>query len=157
MLESCENRLFVRIDVTFRELTSYYSSEAISTFKDPLDTGGMRQDGDNSSDDERRMVTVDGVGCPIREDLTMVEPKKEDSVVVELEVNDSTVVEPDVERNESKGDRTQAQRESRYGEVYMRRKKQNEGVVPIIPLVPSPLPLPTPTLETHYPPQTQNT
>jgi hypothetical protein len=51
-----EKRLFVSMDVTFRELESYYSSEVISPFRDSLDTGGMRRDGDSSSDDKRMMV-----------------------------------------------------------------------------------------------------
>jgi hypothetical protein len=46
-----EKRLFVSMDVIFRELESYYSSEVISPFRDSLDTGGMRRDGDSSSDD----------------------------------------------------------------------------------------------------------
>jgi hypothetical protein len=91
----------------------------------------MRREGENSSDGERRMVIVGGVGCPIMDDSAVVEPEKEDSAVVELEVA----------RNELEGDRTRAQGESRYGEVM--RKKQNEGAVPTVPLVLGPLPLPT--------------
>jgi hypothetical protein len=94
------------------------------------------------------MVTVGGVGCPIRKDSAMVEPKKEDSTIVEPKKENSTVDKMEVEMNESEGGRTQAQGESRYGKVYMRRKKQNEEVVPTVPLVPNPFPLSTPTLET---------
>jgi hypothetical protein len=46
---------------------------------------------------------------------------------------------------------TQAQGESRYGEVYVRRKKHNEEVVPTVPLVPSLLLLPILTFETPTP------
>jgi hypothetical protein len=45
------------------------------------------------------MVTVGGVGCPIRNDSTMIEPEKEDSTVDKMEV----------ERNESESGRTQVQ------------------------------------------------
>jgi hypothetical protein len=55
------------------------------------------QERKSSSDGERRMVTGDGVGCPIKEDSAVVEPKKKNL----------TMVEPKVERNEPKGDRTQ--------------------------------------------------
>ena len=37
-----ERRLFVSMDVTFRELELYYSLEVTSPFGDSLDTGGMR-------------------------------------------------------------------------------------------------------------------
>jgi hypothetical protein len=93
-----EKRVFVSMNVTFRELKSYYSSEAISPFGDLFDTEGMRREGESSSDSERMMVTVGGVGCPIRKDLTVVEPEKENSTVVEMEV----------ERNEPEAGRTQA-------------------------------------------------
>jgi hypothetical protein len=149
------------MNVTFRELETYYSSEAISPFGNSFNTGGIRREGESSSDGERRMVVVGGVGCPIRKDSAVVEPEKKDSTVVEPEKKDSTVVEPakenltvveiEVERNEPKAGRTQAQGESRYCEVYVRRKKQNEEVMPTVLLVPSPLPLPTPTLETPTP------
>jgi hypothetical protein len=43
---SMENRLFMSMNVTFRELQSYYSSEAISSFGDSLDTRGMRREGE---------------------------------------------------------------------------------------------------------------
>jgi hypothetical protein len=63
-----EKRLFVSMNITFRELEPYYFSEAISPFEDSLDTGCMRREGESSSDGERRMMTMGGVGCPIRED-----------------------------------------------------------------------------------------
>jgi hypothetical protein len=69
----------------------------------------MRREGESSSDGERRMVTVSGVGYPIRKDYAVVEPKKEDSTVVEPEKENSTVVEMEVERNEPETGRTQAQ------------------------------------------------
>jgi hypothetical protein len=68
-------------------------------------------------------MTVGGVDCPIREDSVMVEPEKEDPTIIEPEVEDSAVVELEVERNEPEDDRTQAQGESKYDEVYVRRKK----------------------------------
>jgi hypothetical protein len=40
-----ERRLFVSLDVTFRELESYYSTQVASPFGDSLDTGGMRREG----------------------------------------------------------------------------------------------------------------
>jgi formylmethanofuran dehydrogenase subunit D len=71
--------------------------------------------------------------------------------VIEPKNKDSVAVEPEVERNEPEGDRTQVQGESRYGEVYVRRKKQNKEAVPTVTLMPSPL------RHIHHPPQTQNT
>jgi hypothetical protein len=50
MLESCEKKDFIIMDVTFRELKSYYSSEMISPFGDSLTTGGLRREGESSSD-----------------------------------------------------------------------------------------------------------
>jgi hypothetical protein len=98
----------------------------------------MRREGESCSDGERRIVTVGGVVCPIRKDSAVVEPKKENSTVVEIKV----------ERNEPNGGRTQAQGESRYSEVYVRRKNLNEEVVPTVSLVSSLLPISIPTLET---------
>jgi hypothetical protein len=146
-----EKRLFMNMNVTFRKLEQYYSSEAISPFGDSLDTRGMRREGESNSDGERRIVNVGGVGCPIRKDSVVVEPKKEDLTMVEPEKENSTVVEMEVERNEPEASRTQAQGESRYGEVYVRRKKQNEEVVSTVSLVPSLLPLPISTLKTPIP------
>jgi hypothetical protein len=134
-----KKRLFVSMNIIFRELKSYYSLEVISLFGDSLDIGGMRREGESCSDGEMRIVTVGGVGCPIRKDSAVVEPKKEDSTVVEIKV----------ERNEPNGSRTQAQGESRYGEVYVRRKKLNEEVVSTVSLVSSLLSISIPTLETH--------
>jgi hypothetical protein len=134
-----ENRLFMSMNVIFRKLEPYYSSEAISPFGDSFDIGDMRREGESSSD---------GVGCPIRKDSAVVEPEKEDSAVIEPKKKNSTMVEMKVERNEPETCRTQAQRESRYGEVYVKRKKQNEKVMPTVPLVSSPLSLLTPTIET---------
>jgi hypothetical protein len=133
------------------ENLNHTTSKAISPFRDSFDTEGMRREGESSSDGERRMVTVGGVGCPIRKDSIVVEPEKEDLTVVEPEKEKSTMVEMKVERNEPKVGRTQTQGESRYGEVYVRRKKQNEEVVSTVSLMPSLLPLSTPTLETPTP------
>jgi hypothetical protein len=116
-----------------------------------FDMGGMRREGESSNDNERRTVIVVDVGCPIRKDSTMIEPEKKDSTVVEPKKENSTVIEMEVERNELEGGRTQVQGESRYGEVYVRRKKHNEGVVPTMPFMSSPLLLPTLTLETPTP------
>jgi hypothetical protein len=60
--------------------------------------------------------------------------------VVESKKNDSAVVESEVERNEPEGDRTQAQGESRYGEVYVRKKRKKERVMPTMSLMSNPLP-----------------
>ena len=146
--------------MTFRELEPYYSTEARSPCGDSLDTGGMRQKMESSSDGERRMVGVGRIPCPLvdsarveqeNEDSAMVQLQREDSTVVEPQREDSTVVEHKVERNGSEGGRTQVQRESRYREVYVRRNKQSEGAVTIVPPVPSPLSLPTSTPETLTP------
>ena len=59
-------------------------------------------------------------------DLARVEPEKEDSARVEPQREDSTVGESEVERNRPECGRTQAQGESRYREVYVRRNKQSE-------------------------------
>jgi hypothetical protein len=40
-----EKRLFVSMDVTFRELEPYYSTQVASSFGDSLDIGGMRREG----------------------------------------------------------------------------------------------------------------
>ena len=138
------------MDVTFRELKPYYSSDITSPFGDSLDTGGLRREGESSSDGERRIVSVGGIPCPLV-DSARVEPEKEDSARVEPQREDSAVGEPEVERNGPEGGRTQAQGESRYREVYVRRNKQSEGAVPTVPPVPSPLSLPTPTPETLTP------
>jgi hypothetical protein len=47
------------MDVTFRELESYYSTQVASPFGDSLDTGGMRREGEDDSSSERRMVSDD--------------------------------------------------------------------------------------------------
>ncbi|XP_078167254.1 uncharacterized protein LOC144562006 isoform X1 [Carex rostrata] len=146
-----ERRRFVNMDVTFYELEPYYSSEATSPFEDSLDTGGMRQEGENSSDGERRTVTmsVGGSSRLLELDFARVEPEVE---WIEPEGGRTQARgKPKVERIEPEGGRTQAQGESRYGEVYVRRKKQNEGAMPIVPHVPSLLSLPTLTLETPTP------
>ncbi|XP_078176829.1 uncharacterized protein LOC144571419 [Carex rostrata] len=118
-----ERRLFVSMGVTFRELELYYSLETTSSFGNSLDT----------------RVSVGGIFCSL-ENSAVVEPEKEDSDVVELEKKDSAVVELE----------KKAQGEPRYCEVYVRRKKQNEGAVPTVPQA-SPLSLPTSTRETPTP------
>ena len=70
-------------------------------------------------------------------------------------IEESAVIVLELEENEPEGDGTQAQRELR---VYTRRIKQNEGTVPIVPLVPSPFSLLSRLpRHLHHPPQTQNT
>jgi hypothetical protein len=62
-----EKRLFVSMDVTFRELEPYYSTQVASPFDDSLDTGGMRREGEDDSSSERRMVSVGDIPCPLVE------------------------------------------------------------------------------------------
>jgi hypothetical protein len=47
------------MDVTFRELEPYYSTQIASPFGDSLDTRGMRREGEYDSSSERRMVSDD--------------------------------------------------------------------------------------------------
>jgi hypothetical protein len=116
-----KRRLFVSMDVTFRELEPYYSTQVASPFGDSLDTGVMRREGNDDSSSERRMVSVGDIPCPLVE----------------------SAVVPDHERTEPENDGTQAQGELR---VYTRRRKYG----PAVPLVLSPLSLPpeTPTPST---------
>jgi hypothetical protein len=118
-----ERRMFVSMDVTFRELEPYYSTQIASPFGDSLDTGGMRREGEDDSSSERRLVSVGDIPCPLVESAEV----------------------PDHERTETEIGGTQAQGELR---VYTRRRKQNEEAVS---LVPSPLFLPTLTPETSTP------
>jgi hypothetical protein len=62
-----ERRLFVSMDVTFRELEPYYSIQVASPFGDLLDTGGMRREGEDDSRSERRMMSVRDIPCPLVE------------------------------------------------------------------------------------------
>jgi Reverse transcriptase (RNA-dependent DNA polymerase) len=121
-----ERRLFVSMDVTFRELEPYYSTQLASPFGDSLDTRGMRREGEDDSSIERRMMSVGDILCPLVE----------------------SAVVPDHERTEPENGGTQAQGELR---VYTRRRKQNEETAPTVPLVPSPLSLPPLTPETPTP------
>jgi hypothetical protein len=127
-----ERRLFVSMDVTFRELEPYYSTQVASSFGDSLDTGGMRREGEDDSSSERRMVSVGDIPCPLVESAEV----------------------PDHGRTEPENGGTQAQGELR---VYTRRRKQNEKAVqneeavPTVPLVPSHLSLPPLTPETPTP------
>lgn len=66
-----------------------------------------------------------GVACPIIKNLDVVETEKEDSVVVSK-----------VGGNELEN---QAQGDSKYIKVYVRRTKQIEGAMPTTSPVPSPL------------------
>jgi hypothetical protein len=82
--------------------------------------------GEDDSNNERRMVSVGDIPCPLVE----------------------SVVVPDHERTEPENGGTQTQGEPK---VYTRRKKQNEEAVPtepLVPIVPSPLSLPPLTPET---------
>jgi hypothetical protein len=101
---------------------------------------------------------VGGVGCSIRKDSVVVEPKNEDLTMVEPEKENSTVVEIKVERNEPEAGITQAQGESRYGEVYVRRKNRMRKLCLQCHLCQVPCPCLLRLLRhLHHPPQTQNT
>jgi hypothetical protein len=108
-----ERILFVSMDITFRELEPYYSTQVVSPFGDSLDTRGMRREGEDDSNSERRMMSVGDILCPLVE----------------------SAVVPDHERTEPENGETQTQGELR---VYTRRRKHNEEAVPTVPLVPSP-------------------
>ncbi|XP_078180398.1 uncharacterized protein LOC144574327 [Carex rostrata] len=144
-----EKRLFVSLDVTFRELEPYYTSEVTSPFGDSLDTGGTRQEGESSSSGEQQMVSVGAIPCPVVGEsavVPVIEPANPCPVMVESDVMpviEPTVV-PVVVESDPDGGGPQAQGELR---VYTRRQKENEETVP---LMPSPL-LPTSTTETPSP------
>lgn len=72
-----ERRLFVSMDVTFREFEPYYSLDVTSLFDDSLDTGGIRREVE--SNDSERLVNVGSIQCPIvREESAKDEPKIEE-------------------------------------------------------------------------------
>jgi hypothetical protein len=131
-----ERRWFSSMDVTFREHEPYYYSQVTSPFGDSLDIGGMRREGESSTGSER-MASVGIVPCPV------------------VDVEKSAVVpEQEREGNNFGIGGTQTQGELR---VYTRREKQNEGIVPTVPLlVLSPLSLPSPTPETPTPSTTDS-
>jgi hypothetical protein len=60
-----KRRLFVSMDVTFRELEPYYSDLVALPFGDSLDTGGMRREGEGDSSSERRMVSVGDISVSL--------------------------------------------------------------------------------------------
>jgi hypothetical protein len=86
----------------------------------------MRREEEDDSRSEGRMVSVGDIPCPLVESADV----------------------PDHGRTEPEIGGTQAQGELR---VYTRKKKQNEEVVPTMPLVPSLLSLPPLTPETSTP------
>ncbi|KAB5520450.1 hypothetical protein DKX38_024769 [Salix brachista] len=123
-----EKRLFVSMDVTFREFEPYYTLEVNSPFDDSPDTSGMRREGESRSSDGERQVHVP---CTVVVEESVEEPEDEEEEI-----------EP--ERSE-----TQAQGELR---MYTRRRRQNDVEVPVVPVVlASPLSWPTPTPETPTP------
>jgi hypothetical protein len=97
-----ERRLFVSMDVTFRELEPYYFTQVASPFGDSLDTGGMRREGEDDSSSERRMMSVGDIHCPL----------------VKSTVVPDHVMVPDHERTELENGGTQAQ-----GELVHEKKK----------------------------------
>ena len=117
-----EKRLFVSMDVTFRELEPYYRIGGGLPFGDPLDQDNGRQE-EEDSNGERRTVTVN---------------------------LDSTGAEMEDERAENENGETHAQGEPRYGQVYVRRTRQDERVV-TMPHVPGPSYMPAPTLDVPTP------
>jgi hypothetical protein len=79
-----ERRLFVSMDVTFRENEPYYPFRVTSPFGDSLDTGSMRREGESSAGE--RLVHVGMMLCPILIDQMMSgrsaeEPKRSDEVL----------------------------------------------------------------------------
>jgi hypothetical protein len=120
-----ERRLFVSMDVTFREHEPYYSLEVTSPFDDSPNTESIRRKGENSG--SGKVVTVGVIPGPMpREEST-----KDDTDNLETEFDTDIA-----------GDETR-----RFGNVYARRK-QNEEELSSIPLVPiSPLSRSTPTPE----------
>ena len=127
-----ERRLFVSMDVTFRESEPYYSSEVMSPFVDSIDTGSMSREGENGSG--QRIPDVGLIP------LEIPSPIERDGVVEEEEKEEDELVDGG---NQARGGADR---------VYTRRRRQDE--VPVtaptepLPLVPSPLSLSTPTLET---------
>ncbi|KAF9672574.1 hypothetical protein SADUNF_Sadunf11G0056300 [Salix dunnii] len=119
-----EKRLFMSMDVTFRELGPYYTLEVNSPFGDSPDTSGMRREGESNSSDGERQVHVP---CTIVVEESVEEPEDEEEI-------------------EPEGGETQAQGELR---VYTRRRRQNDVEVPVVPA--SPLSRSTPTPETPTP------
>jgi hypothetical protein len=109
-----KKRLFVSMDVHFREFEPYYTQEVSSPFGDSVDTTGIRQEGKNGE----IMVNVGSIPLSLPSSI-------------EEQENDEEEVEPVCVG-------TQTQEEMRH--VYERRKKQNEGPVPLVsssPLSPS--------------------
>ncbi|KAF9661127.1 hypothetical protein SADUNF_Sadunf19G0035400 [Salix dunnii] len=123
-----EKRLFVSMDVSFREFEPYYTLEVNSPFGDSPDTSGIRREGESSRSDGKRQVHVP---CTVVVEESVEEPEDEEEEI------------------EPEGGETQAQGELR---VYTRRRRQNDVEVPVVPVVlASPLSRPTPTPETPTP------
>ena len=126
-----ERRLFVSMDVHFREFEPYYTLEVTSPFGDLPDTGGERREGENGE----RLVNAGSIPISIPYSVERGEPVEEHD---------------DEEEEETVGVGTQAQGELR---VYTRRRQNEVPLAPTVPLVSSsPLPRSAPTSETPTPP-----
>jgi hypothetical protein len=137
-----ERRLFVSMDITFREHEPYFSSGVSSPFGDSLNTGSVRREGESSGSDEFRTVSVGDISCLVE---TVVEPIVVEPIVVPVQpvvpiVESVPVVESAVVPAQDDESKTRTQREL---SVYTRRGKE-----PVESLVPRPLSLPASTPET---------
>ncbi|KAJ9550922.1 hypothetical protein OSB04_014967 [Centaurea solstitialis] len=63
-----ERKLFVSMDVTFREQESYYSNNVTSPFDDLPNIGGIRHEGENTSGESHVIVGSIPCPCPTNED-----------------------------------------------------------------------------------------
>ncbi|KAJ3668810.1 hypothetical protein LUZ61_022792 [Rhynchospora tenuis] len=127
-----EKRLFVSMDVHFREFEPYYTMEVTSPFGDLSESASIRQEGENG-------VRIEKVGpTPLLIPTSVEEQENEE----EEEQKDEE------EEEDHENVRTQTRGELR---VYTRRPKEGPMNAPTIPLVPSPLSRSTPTLETPTP------
>ena len=126
-----ERRLFVSMDVTFRESEPYYPSGVASPFGDSPDSGGIGREGERT--EEERPIQLEMISGP----------------VVREEVGEDELEEVEVtgEEGGDNQDQNQAQGEMR---VYQRRRKVNVPM-PTVPLVPSPSSRSSPTPETPAP------
>jgi hypothetical protein len=138
-----KRRLFVHMDVAFREIEPYYPLRVISPFDDPSDTSSMRREGESSTCE--RLVHVGMIHCPILIDQMMPERS------VEMLEQPIEVLEQSVEVSENEMIVVEDGGASTQGKlrVYARRRKQNEETWPIVTLTPaSSLSRPTSTHET---------
>ncbi|KAJ4737614.1 Transposon Ty1-H Gag-Pol polyprotein [Rhynchospora pubera] len=132
-----EKRLFVSMDVHFREFEPYYTLEVTSPFGDLSDSERMRQEGENCD----KMGTMEPIPLSIP---TLVQAHENGEEGEEDEQEEEGVLD-------HPANVIPAQHELK---VYTRRPKEGPTNAPIIPLVPSsPLSRPVPTLETATPTQ----